>query len=217
MSKLLNLAEEWLITLLMGGATLLIFLSVVHRYGSGFAIPGVQQWMISLHFSWAQELCIIMFVWMAKFGAAYGVRAGVHVGIDVLVSRLPEDWRKAAVYLSLACGIVFTFVVGTMGARLIWGIGLHYATLVFFGMSTEGVPEGQVTADIEWPSWLVYSAIPLGSYLMCLRFVQVTWGFFKTGELPHHDHAQVDGLVEDEGLTKQPTAVATPVSGTGAV
>lgn len=28
--------------------------------------------------SWAQELCIFMFVWMAKFGAAYGVRTGIH-------------------------------------------------------------------------------------------------------------------------------------------
>ena len=25
-----------------------------------------------------------MFVWMAKFGAALGVRTGIHVGVDVL-------------------------------------------------------------------------------------------------------------------------------------
>jgi len=24
-----------------------------------------------------------MFIWMAKFGAAYGVRTGIHVGVDV--------------------------------------------------------------------------------------------------------------------------------------
>ena len=34
---------------------------------------------------WAQELCIYMFIWMAKFGAAYGVRTGIHVGVDVVV------------------------------------------------------------------------------------------------------------------------------------
>jgi C4-dicarboxylate transporter DctQ subunit len=32
---------------------------------------------------------------------------------------------------------------------------------------------------------------------MCFRFLQVTWNFLKTGELPHHDHGHVDGL-EDE-------------------
>ena len=39
--------------------------------------------------------------------------------------------------------------------------------------------------------------IPLGTSLMCFRFLQVTWSFLKTGELPHHDHGHVDGL-EDE-------------------
>ena len=31
---------------------------------------------------------------------------------------------------------------------------------------------------------------------MCFRFLQVAWGFLKTGELPHHDHGHVDGLEE---------------------
>ncbi len=46
---------------------------------------------------------------------------------------------------------------------------------------------------------MVYSAIPLGSSLMCLRFLQVSLAFIKTGELPHHDHGHVDGLEEEEG------------------
>ena len=41
---------------------------------------------------------------------------------------------------------------------------------------------------------MVYSAVPLGSTLMCFRFIQVMVGFIKTGELPHHDHGHVDGL-----------------------
>jgi hypothetical protein len=55
------------------------------------SIPGLQDWLLSLNFSWAQELCIIMFVWMAKFGAAYGVRTGIHVGVDVLINRLGDS------------------------------------------------------------------------------------------------------------------------------
>jgi C4-dicarboxylate transporter DctQ subunit len=35
---------------------------------------------------------------------------------------------------------------------------------------------------------------------MCFRFLQVAWGFMKTGELPHHDHGHVEGLDEEEGL-----------------
>ncbi|MGI9133693.1 MAG: TRAP transporter small permease, partial [Rhodoferax sp.] len=88
--KFLDHLEEWIISFLMGGATLIIFLAVLHRYLASAPIPYVQDWMLSLNVSWAQELCIIMFVWKAKFGAAYGVRTGIHVGVDVVVNRLEE-------------------------------------------------------------------------------------------------------------------------------
>jgi C4-dicarboxylate transporter DctQ subunit len=44
---------------------------------------------------------------------------------------------------------------------------------------------------------MVYSAVPLGTSLMCFRFLQVLFSFIKTGELPHHDHGHVDGLEEE--------------------
>ena len=53
-----------------------------------------------------------------------------------------------------------------------------------------------VSPDLEVPKWIVYLCIPLGSYLMCFRFCQVAWAYFWTGELPHHDPAHVEGVVE---------------------
>lgn len=66
MLRILDHIEEWLITLLIGVATIIIFVSVVHRYAAGFDVPGLQDWLLSLNLGWAQELCIILFVWMAK-------------------------------------------------------------------------------------------------------------------------------------------------------
>src|SRR6185503_5258838 len=86
MTRILDHLEEWLIAFLMGAATLLIFVAVLHRYAAGMAIPGVQDALLKIDLSWAQELCIYMFVWMAKFGAAYGVRTGIHVGVDVMIN-----------------------------------------------------------------------------------------------------------------------------------
>ena len=91
--KILDRLEEWLIATLMAAATLIIFIAVVHRYAAGLSIPGVQDFLISLNLSWAQELCIYMFIWMAKIGAAYGVRTGIHVGVDVLINALSPAWR----------------------------------------------------------------------------------------------------------------------------
>ena len=150
MLKLLDRLEEVLITVLMGAATLLIFVAVVHRYAAGWPIPVVQDFLIKLNLSWAQELCIYMFVWMAKFGAAYGVRTGIHVGVDVMINRLPDNTRKLYVLFGLLAGATFTAIVGTLGAHFVWDIA-H---------------TDSVSPDLEVPKWIVYLCIPLGSYLM---------------------------------------------------
>ena len=197
MMKVLDHLEEWLITFLMGTATVIIFVAVMHRYATGFAIPGVQDWLLGLNFGWAQELCIIMFVWMAKFGAAYGVRTGIHVGVDVLINRLQEGMRGKFIVFGLLAGATFTGIVGTLGAAFVWENGAHYALFKFFGLATGDVPEGPTTPDLEWPTWIVYSAVPFGSYLMCFRFLQVMVSFLRTGSLPHHDHGHVEGVEEE--------------------
>jgi C4-dicarboxylate transporter DctQ subunit len=177
--RILDRLEEILIGSLLAASTLLVFVAVVHRYGTG--IPLFYPFLIGFHISWAQELSIYMIIWVAKFGAAYGVRTGIHVGVDVLVNQLSATLRRPVVLFSLFCGALFTGVVGTMGASFV--IGLY--------------PTDQTSPDLEIPSWIVYLCIPLGSYLMCFRFLQVAWTFWWTGEVPHHDPGQVEGVDKD--------------------
>ena len=174
--RVLDRLEETLIASLMAAATLLIFVAVLHRYGTG--IPLLFPILFPINLTWAQELCIYMFVWMAKFGAAYGVRTGIHVGVDVMINRLPPDTRRFYVLFGLLAGAAFTGIVGTLGATFTWDIG-H---------------TDSVSPDLEMPKWIVYLCIPLGSYLMCFRFLQVAWSFWRTGDLPHHDVAHVEGI-----------------------
>ncbi|MDP2679258.1 MAG: TRAP transporter small permease [Rhodoferax sp.] len=192
--KILDSLEEWIVTLLIGAATMITFAAVVHRYTIGFGIPGLTDWLISIDMSWAQELTIIMFVWMAKFGAAYGVRTGIHVGVDVLINRLKPDMRFKFIVFGLLAGAVFTGIVAALGAHFVWENGAHYGIFHALGLGTDAVLEGPTTVDLEMPTWMVYSAIPLGSSLMCFRFMQVCVAFLKTGELPHHDHSVVEGV-----------------------
>jgi C4-dicarboxylate transporter DctQ subunit len=144
-----------------------------------------------IHLSWAQELCIYMFVWMAKFGAAYGVRTGIHVGVDVLVLALSPKWRKWTILFGLLCGALFTGIIGTMGASFVYGLS----------------QTDQTSPDLELPSWIVYLCIPLGSYLMCFRFLQVAFAYWRTGDLPHHDHTHVEGIEVDTAVGPTPEGV----------
>lgn len=206
--------EEWLITFLMGAATLLIFLSVVHRFASG--VPYLQDYTVRLNVSWAQELCIYMFVWMAKFGAAYGVRSGTHVGVDVLVRALPPPKARYLILFGLLAGAVFTGIVGTLGARFVWENGFHYAFMHdWLGLDVGDVPEGPTSPDLEISTWIAYACVPLGSYLMCFRFLQVLRSFWITGEVPHADHGVkgIDDAVIEDGDLPPATPAATPAAG----
>ena len=198
MNKLLDRLEEFIIAALMAVATVVIFISVVHRYMSGYEIPVVQDWLLDMNVGWAQEFCIILFVWMAKFGAAYGVRTGIHVGVDILINKLSGSSRAALINIGLLCGVVFTGLIGIFGALFVWENGMAYETLTLFGRDTGDFFEGPTTPDLEWPTWIVYSAVPLGSFLMCYRFLQVMVSFARTGELPTHDHGHVEGLDEED-------------------
>ncbi|WFU77111.1 TRAP transporter large permease subunit [Bradyrhizobium sp. CB2312] len=213
LNSALNHLEEWLIATLIAAATGLIFIAVVHRYGAGesialsrWAAAHGMSWLASLSMavftflseldlSWAQELCIYMFIWMAKFGAAYGVRTGIHVGVDLLVNRLPEHSRKHVILFAMLCGALFTGMIAAFGASFV----------------REMFHTGQQSNDLEAPMWFVYLAIPLGSGLMCFRFLQVSWHYYWTGDLPHHDETHVEGVEADASpaLHPQPAGAAT--------
>jgi C4-dicarboxylate transporter DctQ subunit len=173
-NRILDRLEEWLIAFFMGVATLVIFFAVVHRYSSG--IPWIWQYTRGFSTSWAQELCIYLFIWMAKFGAAYGVRTGIHVGVDVLMRSLAPAKQKFFVVLSLSCGALFTAIIALLGTKFVYFI---YLT-------------GQISPDLEMPMWIIYLAIPLGSSLMCYRFLQVLWRYLKTGNLPVHTYVDAE-------------------------
>jgi TRAP-type C4-dicarboxylate transport system permease small subunit len=208
LDRILNRLEEWIIVTLIGAATALTFVAVVHRYGASnsaslarwaslhhllllkVAANAVYIWLASINLSWAQELATYMFVWMAKFGAALGVRTGIHVGVDVLVKRLTVPARKPVIVFALLCGALFTGVIGTLGA-----IYVH------------DLDPDQVSPQLEWPSWIIYLCIPLGSYLMCFRFLQVMWRFLRTGFVPHQSHG-----VDYEAPREEPSAVLGEVA-----
>jgi TRAP-type C4-dicarboxylate transport system permease small subunit len=205
LNRILDRLEEWIIATLIGAATIVTFVAVVHRYGASNSavlarwaaahhlvlLHDAADWvyvnLAALHLSWAQELATYMFVWMAKFGAALGVRTGIHVGVDVFVNRLSPAARKPVIVFALLCGALFTGVIGTLGAVYVYELD----------------PD-QVSPELEWPSWIIYLCIPLGSYLMCYRFLQVMWRYLRTGVVPHPAHGIDYEAPQDAPVVAEP-------------
>jgi C4-dicarboxylate transporter, DctQ subunit len=152
--RMLDRLEEWIILSFIAIATLVTFVSVAMRY------------LLGTGFSWSTELTIYLFIWMAKFGAAYGVRTGIHVGVDYVVNKAKGATRRFLVIAGMVLGMTFTGVIAFFGAR--WVIFIHGT--------------GQISPDLEWPMWIIYLAIPFGSGLMCYRFIQALVKFLRHGQ-----------------------------------
>ena len=201
LNRALDHLEEWLIATLIAAATALIFVAVLHRYGTGAvdrsspngrprtacrccrrSCTAIYSWLAALDLSWAQELCIYMFIWMAKFGAAYGVRTGIHVGVDVLVNMLPPRSRKQV--------ILFAPAVRRVLHRHDRGVRRLASSA---DVRDRPAVQRSRSADVDRlsgdPARLRPDVLPLPAG----RLVRIYW----TGELPHHDEAQVEGVDGD--------------------
>lgn len=72
----------WIIAGAIGGMTLIVAIQVVMRYFFGLSIDS------------ADELSRLLFVWAIFLAIPHGVKAGVHVGIDILISRFRDHTRE---------------------------------------------------------------------------------------------------------------------------
>ena len=71
--------------------------------------------------TWAENLALLMVLFVTAFGVAVGVRDAGHIGLESLVVLLPEQWQRRIAYL-------VHLLVGLFGALMVHG-GWLWATL----------------------------------------------------------------------------------------
>jgi TRAP-type transport system small permease protein len=84
----LDLAVAWALCALLGIMVAVVAAQVALRYGFNSSID------------WADEVARMTFVWSIFLAIALGVRAGAHIGIEVVVARLPAPLRDATARLT---------------------------------------------------------------------------------------------------------------------
>ena len=123
----------------------LLFVNVVLRY------------VFSASTSWAEELIRYLMIWITFIGGSVCVRKGAHIRMDFLLTLIPKAahrWVNRLVFL----------VAAFFCAALFW----YSFQLVLFTVELE-----QTSPAMKLPMWIPYLAMPLGSALMALRFVQM--------------------------------------------
>lgn len=105
---------------------------------------------------WQTEVSVYLLVFVTFVGAAYGLKHHAHVGVDLLVERLPLRARLA---VRLATAVLALGVVGTV----VWS---SYGT---WWEATEGGFRSPTA--LRAPLWAVYAILPLGMVLVALQYL----------------------------------------------
>ena len=161
--------EQFIITVGFAVATLLLFANVVARYA------------FDTGFTWALEAVQYLFAWVVLIGAAHGVRAGIHLGIDILTIRFSEPTQRWLGLIALAICLAFSIPV------LLLSIEYTYKIWQW----------GDLTLDLQIPQWIPYLAIPVGMSLMTMHLIGVGIRIWRGDQL-HVGRSEHDAVRQDE-------------------
>jgi len=133
-------------TLLLVAITLSICAEVALRYGFNSPIR------------WVVELSEYALLWITFLGAAWVLRHGGHVRVDILLQYLSPAALRICGLVSSALGAAAMLVI------LVYGID---------AVSTQYLRGAYRPTGIDVPTWLVLVVIPLGALLLALRFARL--------------------------------------------
>jgi C4-dicarboxylate transporter, DctQ subunit len=138
----LNKIEEGIIWIVMLEMVLLSFSQVVMRY------------VFHTAFSWSEEVLRYQVVFITFFGASLGVKYDAHIKVETLQMALPALFSYYLRLVILIISGAFSFVL------------CYYSTLLTVNIKNFG----QLTPVLGIPSFIPYLSIPVGSFLMGIRF-----------------------------------------------
>ncbi len=124
-----------MITMIM--ATLVAFVNVVMRYCFNYSM------------TWAGELTSYLFIWSALFGAAYGFKVGMHIGVTAIIQILKPKIAKIVLIVTLVIILIY------LTAVMCWGYNF-----IVFSYQME-----QVSVDLRLPFWIIYLCVPITMFI----------------------------------------------------
>lgn len=163
--------EENVLAVLLAAITLVSFSQVVARYGFNSGWSG------------ALEFTRILFAWMILFGMSYGIKQGMHLGVDAVIRLLPDRLFRAAAVFGALVTLLYALILLSadwlkpLGANSSGG-AIHYWTRFYdvgIGLDDLRYPEWMQAAfglQERVHRWIAYLMLPIGLALLAYRSLQ---------------------------------------------
>lgn len=194
--------EENVLAILLTAITVISFTQVIARYGFNSGWSG------------ALELTRILFAWMILFGMGYGVKQGLHLGVDAAIRLMPaRAFRVTALIGALSCILYAAILLSADwltifganskgGAIFYWtkffnaGLGLDDLRYPVFIQETFGVQE-------RVQRWIAYLILPVGLALLGYRSIEAFVAVWKgERELVIASHEAEELVAENKDALK---------------
>jgi len=163
--------EENIIASILAIITFVSFTQVIARYGFNTGWGG------------ALEFTRILFAWMILFGMSYGLKAGMHLGVDALIRLFPHKLFRVLAIFGAVCAFLYAAIL------------ISATWLSFFGANSKGgavdywskmFQLGIGLDDLRYPEWMqesfglqervqrwiAYLILPIGLALFAFRSLQ---------------------------------------------
>jgi TRAP-type C4-dicarboxylate transport system permease small subunit len=138
-------------------ASLLAFCQVVLRWISKFNPDFINHHTFDL-LQWSPELINYLLITGALIGGSIGVKTNTHIGVDVLIKKLPN---KLSFWISVATHVLST------------GFMLYICYYGFYYILSEK-EKGLLPEHLPGQLWLYHSPMVLAFLLIAFRFSQKT-------------------------------------------
>jgi len=163
--------EENVLAILLALITFVSFTQVIARYGFNSGWGG------------ALEFTRILFAWMILFGMSYGLKQGMHLGVDALVRLFPKALFRYVAIFGAFCAFLYGAILLSSGWLAVVGIDTKGGALTYWQTMYK---VGIGLDDLRWPEWvqstfgtkervqrwIAYLILPVGLGLFSFRALQ---------------------------------------------
>ena len=148
--KCLSMIENAVIILGLSAMFLILLAQVIMRY------------VFSRPLTWSEEAARFIFVYVSFIGISYAYRQKGHIRMEVVVNLFPQAVRR---------GLEVLINLGTIAL---------FCYMIPFSFRFIGIQAGVKATATHIPMSIVYTAIPLGMALSCVRLLisslRIVWG-----------------------------------------
>lgn len=148
--KCLSMIENAVIILGLSAVFLILLAQVIMRY------------VFSRPLTWSEEAARFIFVYVSFIGISYAYRQKGHIRMEVVVNLFPQAVRR---------GLEVLINLGTIAL---------FCYMIPFSFRFIGIQAGVKATATHIPMSIVYTALPLGMALSCVRLLisslRIVWG-----------------------------------------